>query len=116
MIFDAASHCPRSEFQVFCYSDIPEVLASKALTTPNLQVVNGLEAILGGVHGEWEPPTDPPPGLWVEDQFALRDFTHLAAHLARSVTREVEPETILHELLKTTITKVEPSAEKKDDA
>jgi len=23
MIFDAASHCPRSEFQVFCYSDIP---------------------------------------------------------------------------------------------
>jgi hypothetical protein len=116
MIFDAASHCPRSEFQVFCYSDIPEVLATHALTTPNLQVANGREAILGGVRGEWETPEDSPPGLWVEDQFGLRDFTNLAAHLARSVTRDGEPETLLRELLQGTIAKSETMGSKKDDA
>ena len=94
MIFDAATHCPRSEFQVFCYSDIPEVLATHALTTPNLQVANGREAFLGGVRGKWEIPKDSTPNLWVEDQFGLRDFKNLASHLARSVTREGEPETL----------------------
>lgn len=116
IIFDAASHCPRSEFQVFCYSDIPEVLATHALTTPNLEVTNGCEAILGGVRGKWETPEDSPPGLWVEDQFGLRDFKSLATHLARSVTREGEPETLLRELLQEVMAKSETKGSKKDDA
>ena len=116
MIFDAASHCARSEFQVFCYSDIPEALAARALTTPNLQVASGREAILGGVRGEWDPPKAPPPGLWVKEQFGLRDFTDLAAHLARSVTREAEPEALLRVLLEETIAKPEVGGSKKDDA
>jgi len=116
MIFDAASHRPRSEFQVFCHSDIPEALTAHALNTPNLQVASGREAILGGVRREWEAPKDPPPGLWVDKQFGLRDFTNLAAHLARSVTREPEPETLLRKLLEETVAKPEAGGSKKDDA
>ena len=105
LIFDAASRCERSEFLVFCYSDIPETLAKRAVITPNLQIAGGREAILGGVRGEWEVPKDGPPGLWVEDQFGLRDFKHLAAHLARCVTREPEGETLLRELVEKVATK-----------
>ena len=105
MIFDAASRRPRSEFQVFCYSDIPEVLAKRAMITPNLQVASGREAILGGVRGEWKSPEDPPPGLWVDDQFGLRDFTHLSAYLARSVPQEPESETLMREFIEKAITK-----------
>jgi hypothetical protein len=81
-----------------------------------LQVANGREAILGGVRGKWEPPEDPPPDLWVEEQFGLRDFRNLAAHLARSVTHEAEPETLLRELLEGTVAKPEAGGEKKDNA
>jgi len=112
IIFDAALHCPRSEFQVFCYADIPEALAAKAITTPNLQVVNGREAILGGVRREWAPLKDPPPGVWIEDQFGLRDFTNLAAHLARSVTRETESQTPLRDLLEKIVAKPEARGRK----
>jgi hypothetical protein len=116
MIFDAASHCPRSEFQVFCYSDIPKTLADHALSTPNLQVANGTEAILAGLLGKWAPPKDPPPGLWVENQFGLRDFANLAAHLARSVAREAEPETLFRELLAGAVSQPEATGSSKDDA
>ena len=51
MLFDAATKRPRSEFVAFCYSSIPEKLASHAATTPNLQAVAGDEAVLGGVRG-----------------------------------------------------------------
>lgn len=116
IIFDAALHRPRSEFQAFCYSDIPEVLADKALTTPNLQVVNGNEAIIGGVRGKWDLPKDPPPGLWIEDQFGLRDFKNLASHLARSVARESDFEIRLRNLLEDIIAKPEDGESKNDNA
>ena len=103
IIFDAALHCPRSEFQVFFYADIPETLAAKALDIPNLQVVNGREAIIGGARAEWAPPEDPPSNLWIEDQFALRDFGSLAAHLARSVECEAESANLLRGLLEKVI-------------
>jgi hypothetical protein len=105
MIFDAASHRPRSEFQVFCYSNIPEVLANRASITPNLQVASGREAILGGVRGKWESPEDPPPDIWVDDQFGLRDFKNLSAYLARSVPKEPDSEMLIRELLEKAITK-----------
>jgi hypothetical protein len=99
MLFDAASRRERSEFVAFCHSEIPDDLASRAMTTPNLQVVGGSEAVLGGVRTKWKTPTNPPPNLWDDGQLALRDFRNLAAYLARSATREPEGDIVLRELL-----------------
>jgi len=99
LLFEAAIQRERSEIVAFCYSDIPDVLAKRATTTPNLQVVSGREAILGGVRGEWKAPTDTQPNLWADGQLALSDFRNLAAYLARSATREPEGDTVLRALL-----------------
>ena len=99
LLFDAATRRERSEFIVFCYSDIPDVLAQRATITPNLQVVSGREAILGGVREEWEPSIDASLRLWENDQFALRDFRNLAAYLAQSATREPDRDGILQGLI-----------------
>lgn len=99
MLFDAAARRERSELIAFCYSEIPDAVADRARTTPNLQVVTGSEAILGGIRGEWQEPDDPPPGLWADGAFALRDFRYLAGYLARSSAREDERETLLRRLL-----------------
>jgi len=104
LVFDAATRRERSEFVAFCHSDIPEALAERATTTPNLQVVSGREAILGGVRGEWKPPADTLPNLWDDGQLALCDFRNLAAYLARSSTREPEGDTVLRELLNAAVT------------
>lgn len=93
MIFDAAARRERSEFVAFCYSDIPGVLSKRAGTTPNLQVISGTEAILGGVRGKWKPPANPPSELWEKNQFTLRDFRNLAAYLARSSSSQSQPPT-----------------------
>jgi hypothetical protein len=90
MLFDAAARRERSEFLAFCHSQIPAVLSSRAATTPNLQVIGGREAILGGVHAEWKPPADPLGNVWDDGQLALRDFRHLAAYLALSAGGEFE--------------------------
>ena len=99
MLFDSAARHERSEFVAFCFSEIPGALADKASTTPNLQVVTGNEAILGGVRGDWKESENPPPNLWVEGKLGLRDFSHLGAYLARSATREPERDSLLNELL-----------------
>ena len=94
LLFDAAVRRERSEFVVFCHSKIPDLLADRAATIPNLQVVTGREAILGGVRAEWKPTEEAPPNVWDDGQFALCDFRNLAAHLARSATREHEVDAI----------------------
>lgn len=100
LLFDAATRRERSEFVVFCYSDIPEVLASRAIKTPNLQVASDREAILGGVRANWKPVEgDVLPDLWADNKFALGDFRKLAAYLARSITREPEGEAALRDLI-----------------
>jgi hypothetical protein len=99
MLFDAAARRERSEFVAFCYSEIPEVLSTRALTTPNLQVIGGSEAILGGVRAKWKVPQNPPPNLWDDGKVALCDFKNLAAYLARSATREPEGDALLRDLL-----------------
>jgi hypothetical protein len=99
MIYDAAQRCERSEFIVFCFSEIPDSLANHATMTPNLQVVGGKEAILSGVRAPWGLNAQLPNGLWVEDQFALRDFKCLAEFLARSVRIESDEASLLKELL-----------------
>ena len=71
LIFDAATRRERSEFVAFCYSEIPEPLAKRAATTPNLQAVTGHEAIIGGVRGEWSPPEEMPANLWADGQLSL---------------------------------------------
>ena len=105
LIFDAAARHERSEFVAFCYAEIPEALAERAGTTPNLQVVNGYEAILGGVRGKWKAPEDPPPGIWENCQFALRDFENLARYLSGSVMREPEVDAALRTLVGASFTK-----------
>jgi hypothetical protein len=99
LIFDAATRRERSEFIVFCYADIPHGLGERAATTPNLQVVAGNEAILGGVRAKWKEPEDPPPYLWKDGEVALGDFGNLAAHLARSATLGSDSEDLLRTLL-----------------
>ncbi|MCH8111416.1 MAG: SIR2 family protein [Proteobacteria bacterium] len=94
LLFDAAVRRERSEFVAFCHSKIPDLLADRAAITPNLQVVTGREAILGGVRAEWKPPEDAPPNVWDDGQFALCDFRNLATYLARSATREHEVDAI----------------------
>jgi hypothetical protein len=84
LIFDAARRRERSEFVAFCYSTVPEHLAKRALSTPNLQVVGATEAIIGGIHADWKEPDEPPPNVWENGKFALGDFKHLAAYLART--------------------------------
>ena len=89
VIYDAASRRERSEIIVFCHSTIPAELAERAARTPNIQVLTGEEAIIGGLRDYWEKPQEEmPPGFWVDDKFAFRDFKYLAAHLAKSVSRE----------------------------
>ncbi len=84
LIFDAATRRERSEFLAFLYSDIPDALADRAQITPNLQVVAGTEAIIGGVRANWIEPEDPLPDIWFDGQCQLPDFTFLARYLARS--------------------------------
>jgi hypothetical protein len=105
LIFDAASRRQRSEFVVFCYSGIPEELAQHARSTPNLQVVSGREAIIGGVRANWRPPVEAPPNLWENGQLSLRDFCNLAAYLARSATREPERDAMLQRLIEEIVAK-----------
>jgi len=99
LVFDAARRRPRSEFAVFCHGEIPDALAEKATSTPNLQALAGKEAILGGVRADWSTPSDVPEDLWADDAFGLGDFRRLAAFLARSSPPQGELQARLAELL-----------------
>lgn len=99
MIFDAAQHRPRSEVVVFCFSDVPDVLAERAAVTPNLQVVGPSEAVLAGVRADWEQPGDAPEDLWTGNSLGLGNFANLASFLARSSPPMGELEARLAELL-----------------
>lgn len=114
LIFDAATRRERSEFIAFCYADIPQVLSERATTTPNLQVVAGKEAILGGVRAEWKEPEDPPSHLWQDGRVALGDFRNLAAHLARSTTRGDDSEAQLRALIAQAVNQVSSDSELRD--
>ena len=112
-IFDAATRRQRSEFIAFCFSEIPEALAERAATTPNLQVVSGHEAILGSVRANWKEPEDAPADIWDKGQFALRDFCNLTKYLARSTVPEHESDS-LQELLKGVLGKPQVDGGEKD--
>lgn len=90
MLFDAAIRRERSEFVVFTYDDIGDVLSERATRSPNIQVVGRTEAVLGGVRCNWKAPDDGIPNLWEDGKLALPDFTHLASYLARSSAQDGE--------------------------
>lgn len=99
LIFDAATRRERSEFLAFLYSDIPAALADRAQITPNLQVVAGTEAIIGGVRADWKEPEDPLPDIWCDGRCQLPDFTVLARYLARSTRHAHDRDNALRALL-----------------
>ena len=99
MLFDAATRRERSEFLVFLYSDIPDALAKRAQITPNLQVIAGTEAIIGGIRADWGEPEDPLPDIWFGGQCQLPDFTVLAKYLARSTSHVHDRDNTLRALL-----------------
>ena len=80
VIFEAASRTRRSTFFVFCYSEIPGVLAERAAITPNLVVTTPTEAIVGGRRAPWRSSEDV-PGVVEGGRFVLGEFQHLAAFL-----------------------------------
>jgi hypothetical protein len=110
LLFDAAVRRERSEFVAFCYGEIPEALADRACTTPNLQIASGREAILGGVRADWTPPADVPTDLWENNQFALRDFGKLAAYFARSAAPESEVDAALRQLIASAVARPNANA------
>lgn len=87
-IFAAAKRRERSEFVAFCFSRIPDALAERAEVTPNLQVVSGNEAILGGIRAAWRETQDAPVDVWSKNEFRLSDLRNLARYLARSTAPE----------------------------
>lgn len=110
LVFEAARRRERSEFVAFCYSDIPEDLCKRALSTPNLQVVGATEAIIGGIRGKWKAPDDPPPDVWENGKFALGDFKHLAAYLARTGAADSIEEQLQNALKELITSKTVPDA------
>ncbi|MCH6470702.1 SIR2 family protein [Sinomonas terrae] len=98
-IFNAARRRPRSEFIAFCYSTIPDEVATLAATTPNVQVVTRSEAILGGIRQPWKTPESIPDDVWKDDAFLLGDFEFFTRFLARSSPPRGELESRLADLL-----------------
>jgi hypothetical protein len=104
VLFEAAVRRPRSELIVFCFGDIPDVVAERAEQTPNLQVISDKEAILGGIRAEWEEPdsaADPPDDVWAGGRMVMGDFAQLVTYLARSSPPDDELRETLDRLLKT---------------
>jgi hypothetical protein len=110
LVFEAARRRERSEFVVFCHSDIPEDLAKRALSTPNLQVVGATEAVIGGIRGAWKAPDEAPPNVWENGKFALGDFKHLAAYLARTGAADSIEEQLQNALTALITSKTVPDA------
>jgi hypothetical protein len=84
LIFESVSRRERSEVIAFCFDALPDKAVAWAMTTPNLQLVTAREGVLGGVRGEWVGPDENVTGLWVDKEFALHDFRHLATYLAKT--------------------------------
>ena len=98
-IFNAATRRQRSEFVAFCYEKIPDVLAEHAKITPNLQVVSNREAILGGIHSNWQKPAadNAPVIIWDSEEFALCNFRNLAKYLALGTVGEYDNDRAIQE-------------------
>lgn len=84
-LFEAAETHPRSEICIFCFGEIPKVLASRAMETPNLQALSPKRAIISAVDAAWQDPGESVPGeVFKDGSFGLGDFSALARFLTRS--------------------------------
>lgn len=101
LIFEAAQRRQRSEIIVFAFEGIPDVVATQAARTPNLQIAGKNEAILSGVRASWRPPEVAPRDVWEGGSFALPDFAKLAIYLSRSAAQDPERQSELAQLLAT---------------
>lgn len=99
LIFDAAMRRERTEIVVFCYSVIPDILAARALLTPNLQVLGNQEAIIGAVRANWQEIEEECPGIYEGGSFLLGDFSKLAEYLAKSTNRDFDSDIRLGSIL-----------------
>jgi hypothetical protein len=99
MFYDAASRRERSEIIVFCYGDIPAALAEHAAMRPNLQVIGQVEAIIGGVRGNWKPDDDAPKEYWDNEKFTLPDFAAFTTYLARTSALLNDRDPVVKELI-----------------
>lgn len=100
LLFDAARRRPRSETVVLCFGDIPEVAATNAALTPNVQVLGPKEAVIGGIRAEWAVPENPREEIWENDGFALGDFAKFSSFLAKTSPAARDLEARLVEALK----------------
>ncbi len=116
MIYDAATRRERSEFLAFLYSDIPDALADRARITPNLQIVSGMEAILGGIRADWKEPENSLPDIWSDGRCQLPDFTVLARYLARSTRHVLDGDNALRALLEQAIDQENSQSQEDADA
>jgi len=81
LLFDAARRYPRSEIVALCYADIPTLLRERAITIPNISVLAGSRAIIGGVEAEWVSDHEL-QNIWEDGSFQLGDFSALARFIA----------------------------------
>jgi hypothetical protein len=80
IIFDAVERFPRSEVVALFFSDIPEVVAARAKTSPNLSVAGAKLAVLSGQQCEWQAE-DIERSFWKAGDFRLGDFRCLVETL-----------------------------------
>jgi hypothetical protein len=84
-LFEAAEAHPRSEICCFCFDEIPQPLADRAIETPNLQALSPNRAIISCLDKDWADPGDEvPKEIWDDDSFGLGDFGAFARFLTRS--------------------------------
>lgn len=95
IIFQAAARRPRSDFIVFCHSEIPHILVERGSRIPNLTVAGPMEAYWPD-QGEWKPDDDLSELIWDDGSFGLTDFTNLAEFLSKSdIERETPQEYLI---------------------
>ncbi len=88
IIFDAAQRHPRSEVVAFCFTDIPDGVATRASSTRNLVVLSPASAIVDGRRASWST-AQTIPGVFESNEFKLGDFSKLSAFLAQQVSNDV---------------------------
>ncbi len=87
LLFDAARFHRASEVLALFYSKIPDHVADRARTVPNLTLLGPARAVIGGIDAEWDAlPGDTP--FWNDGAFTLGDFRALSSFLLFNTRRE----------------------------
>lgn len=84
ILYDAARRYPRNHYVCFSFSDIPQALADRAMTEPNITVIGKTQYISGGQRGAFEAEEGPIPNVWRDGECLLPDFSSFARFLQGS--------------------------------